>query len=189
MTTEENNEQAQQTEYELSDELTVLKSRADLMGIQYSTNIGVDTLKKRIAERLTGDEPQADAPKISILLKSDEILDVRAEALKLIHVRIVSMDELKRGQQGELFSVGNSVIPTVRRFVPFNVATHVEQFLLDQIREKEYQYFTDKKHSSGLVTRESRIGKAYAIEVLPPLTTEELAELARSQAVRSAIDE
>ena len=39
------------------DELELLKQRADTLGIKYSPNIGVDTLKQKIEDKLAGDKP------------------------------------------------------------------------------------------------------------------------------------
>ncbi len=39
---------------EMPDELTLLKERADLIGVKYSPNIGVAKLKEKIAEKMEG---------------------------------------------------------------------------------------------------------------------------------------
>lgn len=173
-------------------ELDTLKARADLMGIKYSDNIGVETLRKRINEKLAG--TQSEVPDVTVAPISaptpavDPIKAIRDEALKLIRVRVVPLDTTKRDYQGEIYSAGNASVPTVRRFVIFNEITHIENILYQQLVDKEHQYFISRKLSSGQVIRESKVGKAFSIEVLDPLTTEELAELEKSQLMRKATD-
>lgn len=40
------------------DELSMLKSRARMMGITFSNNISVETLKQKIQEKIDGDEKE-----------------------------------------------------------------------------------------------------------------------------------
>ena len=173
-------------------ELDTLKAQADKMGIKYGDNIGVDTLRKRIADQLQGavvsDPVQKPVEKSSESPVQDVLTQARLEATKLLRVRVVPMDSTKRDYQGEIFSAGNSAIPTVRRFIPFNEPTHIENILYQQLKDKEYQYFVSKKLPTGETIRQAKIGKTYNIEVLDHLTEEEFEELKKSQLVRSATD-
>ena len=169
------------------DELSTLKAQADRMGIEYGTNIGIATLRERISERLSGggDKPQTEDKEQA---KHDLILTQREDALKLIRVIVTPMDSTKKEYQGEIFSVSNSVLGTVRKFVQFNEPFHVESIILDQLREKMHQVFTSKKNPQGQLVRVSKLIKAYGIQELPPLTKEEKDELAKAQQARNSID-
>lgn len=129
-------------------------------------------------------EVQEEAAKVEVV----KPLTPRENALRLIRVRVTPIDTSKRDYEGEIFSAGNAFIPTVRKFVQFNVPTHLENILYQQLIEKEYQYFVSRKRPDGSEYREGKVGKAYSVEVLPDLTKEELAELAASQHARNAID-
>ena len=54
------------------EELALLKERADLMGIKYSGNIGIDTLKAKINERLEEAELKKDEKKYKADLRKTE---------------------------------------------------------------------------------------------------------------------
>lgn len=171
----------------INDELATLKAQADLMGIEYGTNIGVATLRERIADRLN-DKGNAEASQGTELSQDQLILAQRAEALKLVRVIVTPFDMAKKEYQGEIFTVSNAVIGTVRKYVLFNEPFHVEQIILDQLREKKHQVFNTRKNSHGVPVRESKLINAYGIQELPPLTKEELAELAKAQQAANRID-
>lgn len=174
-------------------ELETLKAQADVMGIKYGENIGVETLRKRIADRLGNadikyaeEESTENASKP--VPKTPDIKAIRDDALRLIRVRVVPMDSNKRDYQGDVFSAGNNAVPTVKRYIPFNEITHIENILYKQLKAKKYLYFVSKKHPNGVESRESRSANAYNIEVLPPLTPAELEELKKSQLMRGSIE-
>lgn len=105
------------------------------------------------------------------------------KAMKLVHVQISCNDPNKREWEGEIFTVRNAVLPEVKKYVPFNVPTHVPQILLNMIREKELQTFVSTKAANGTVTKKSRLIPMYAIQELPPLTPQELEAIKRKQLV------
>lgn len=107
----------------------------------------------------------------------------RKEAHKLIRVRITCMNPSKSEYDTEIFTFGNDVVGTIRRAIPFNVETHVECVFLDMLRERKFQQFKMKKEK-GIEVREGYLVNEFAIEILPPLTKEELAQLAHTQRAR-----
>ena len=175
-------------------ELETLKAQADVMGIRYGENIGVETLRKRIADRLgnsdtkDAEEEESTENASKPVSKTPDIKAIRDDALRLIRVRVVPMDSNKRDYHGDVFSAGNNAVPTVKRYIPFNEITHIENILYKQLKAKKYLYFVSKKHPNGVESRESRSANAYNIEVLPPLTPAELEELKKSQLMRGSID-
>ena len=62
-----------------ANELALLKERADTLGIKYSPNISVETLKAKINEKL---KPEPEAP--SAMKQAFNRAAVRAAALKLV---------------------------------------------------------------------------------------------------------
>jgi hypothetical protein len=98
---------------------------------------------------------------------------------------------MKQSWDGEIFSVGNDVIGEVKRYVPFNIDSgwHIEKIIYDMLKSKECTVFVNKRNKNGDRIQEAKQIKAYGITVLPPLSKEELEELAASQRARHAIDE
>ena len=105
------------------------------------------------------------------------------KAMKLVRVQIACNDPNKREWEGEIFTVRNASLPEVKKYVPFNVPTHVPQILLNMIKEKELQTFVSSKAANGTVTKKSRLIPMYAIQELPPLTAQELEAIKRKQLV------
>lgn len=163
-------------------ELELLKERADSLGVEYKSNVSAKTLTKLIRE-FEEQEEQDDG-----LTDNERIKRTLDEATKLVRVIITPMDSTKRDYQGDVFSAGNAVVPTMTKYIPFGVEWHVPQIILNTIKEKVMNKFIAKKDERGREYREYQEAKAYSIQELPPLTKEELEELAKSQEMRQAIE-
>lgn len=178
------------------DELTVLKERAKLMGIRFSNNISVEALRAKINAKLDGEPevPEEDsAPKVNPLE------DAPAEPTKtlyqimhdkhmaLIRVRITNMDPKKADLHGEIFTIANEYLGTVRRFVPYGEQTddgwHLPMVIYNLLKDKKFlQVRTIKDRRTGATRVEEQWVREFNLEVLPPLTEKELQELANRQA-------
>ena len=136
----ENNDQALSTEGEAAvDELTLLKERAKQMGISFSNNISLETLRKRIADKMEGkDEPEvnplAGDSEIAAITAAPKKLDAKQNALalrklmhreqmKLVRVRITNMDPKKKDLPGEIWTVANEYLGNVRKMIPYGEQT------------------------------------------------------------------
>ena len=179
------------------DELTMLKERAKLMGIQHSGNIGVETLRQKIQAHIDGtpdptiqgDETNALDPAAAPVNREETKQEMRdriyADAMRLVRVRIMNLDPKKKDLPGEIFTVGNEIIGTVRKYIPYGEASdagyHVPKILYDELKSRE---FLDIRTSNkaGQIQVTQRMAREFSLEVLPPLTEHELARLAASQA-------
>jgi hypothetical protein len=180
----------------VEDELTVLKERADQMGIKYHTNIGIAGLKEKIAAKSTkaapaeGEAAQAtDEDAVETIAQKRR--RIRGEALKLVRVRITCLNPAKKEWEGEIFTVGNSLIGSHTKYVPFNAGDdgyHVTQILLNQLKQRQCQIFYTAKDERGNKVRKGKLIKEFGIEILPQLTPVELKELASRQALSRAVD-
>lgn len=179
------NQEAEQVEQTA---LESLKARADLLGVKYHPSISEEKLREKIAEAQKKDEPKAEAKKEESKAKTRA--ELREEALKLVRVRITNMNPAKADYEGEIYTVGNSVIGTVKRYVPFNAddGWHVEQVLYEHLKDRQVPVYVTKTDKKGNKIREHKMIREFAIEVLPPLTVEELKELAERQAISRSID-
>lgn len=174
------------------DELTVLKSRADLLGISYHPSIGLEKLREKINAATSDEVPQTNAVQASP--QEENVNQKRArlkrEALELVRIRVTCMNPAKAEWEGELFTVGNSAVGSITKYVPFNADAgwHVPRIIYQQLVERQCQIFTTVTDSRGNKSRKGKLIREFAIEVMPNLTPAELQELAQRQAMAKAID-
>ena len=173
-------------------ELENLKSRAEKLGVKFHPSISAEKLREKIKAAQTegeGSVGEQSEGKSAAGTKEEspaaKKLRLKREALKLVRVRITCMNPAKKEWEGEIFTVANNAVGTVKRYVPFNTEDgwHVEHILLEQLRQRQCQIFVTEKDSRGNKVRKGKLIREFAIEVLPPLTEEELAELAQRQAL------
>ena len=200
----ENNDQALNTEGETAvDELALLKERAKQMGIPFSNNISLETLRKRIADKMEGkDEPEvnplAGDSEIAAITAAPKKLDAKQNALalrklmqreqmKMVRVRITNMDPKKKDLPGEIWTVSNEYLGNVRKMIPYGEQTddgfHIPYCLFRLLQSKRFLHIrTVKDRVTGLERQEKQWVKEFSLDVLPDLTKEELARLAATQA-------
>ena len=173
-------------------ELENLKSRAEKLGVKFHPSISAEKLREKIKAAQTEGEGGVGAQsevKSATGTNEESLaakkLRMKREALKLVRVRITCMNPAKKEWEGEIITVANNAVGTVKRYVPFNTEDgwHVEHILLEQLRERQCQIFVTEKDSRGNKVRKGKLIREFAIEVLDPLTEEELAELAQRQAM------
>ena len=170
-------------------ELENLKSRAEKLGVKFHPSISAEKLREKIkAHQADGEGEAGEAkPKAEDTTENPSLkkLRLKREALKLVRVRITCMNPAKKEWEGEIITVANNAVGTVKRYVPFNTEDgwHVEHILLEQLRQRQCQIFVTEKDSRGNKVRKGKLIREFAIEVLEPLTEEELAELAQRQAL------
>lgn len=173
-------------------ELENLKIRAEKLGVKFHPSISADKLREKIKaakaedEGSVGEQPEVKTSTGTDVESSDaKKLRLKHEGLKLVRVRITCMNPTKKEWEGEIFTVSNNAVGTVKRYVPYNVEDgwHVEQILLNQLRERQCQIFVTEKDSRGNKIRKGKLIREFAIEVLDPLTEEERHELAQRQAM------
>ena len=169
------------------DELTLLKSRATKMGISYHPSIGIAKLREKVNSRLkTMNKPEVNP----VTLSAHKLKTLRRkEASRLVRVNVTCMNPAKKEWTGEIFTVSNSVVGTFKKFVLFNTPDgwHVPQIILNAIKERQFQQFVKSKGLRGNEVKQSKLVKEFAVEVLPPLTHDEITELARQQAMSQSI--
>lgn len=293
--TDNDTTQNDETQVDTKTELTLLKQRAGLMGIKFSNNITVDTLKAKIEAKLAADEgdepavdddgeddndldndghdddngefvngnqeaanadpvlvtgpipvedeapiaapvaaapvapviapipapivaapvaaapativaaplnplaPEAAPPPVSRrLTKIEENIALRQrlhdEGMKLLRVRITNLDPKKADLPGEIFTVANEYLGTVRKYIPYGDVTengfHIPKCIYDQLVERKFLMIrTVKDRRTGTTRPETRWVTEFSLDVMEPLTQEELDRLAISQAAAGSMDE
>lgn len=190
-------EQTQSTEALEAEELAALKARAGQMGIQFSPKIGLKTLRDKVnAALVSGDnsaanaEPVADTeePKEETPLQRRTRIraEQRKEQLKLVRVRIANLDPSKKDLPGEIFSVSNKYLGTIKKFIPFGEATdngyHVPFILYNSLKDRKFLQKRTTRGPEGEIVLKTNWVPEFAMDVLPPLTEAELKQLANQQA-------
>ena len=187
------------------DELTVLKARADRLGIQYHPSIKLEKLRDKIANSISGEADQADeeeeAGETNVFAyaphrrgKNETEVQFKArrrkEANALVRIRVSCMNPAKKEWEGEIFTTGNAVVGTVKKYVPFNAEDgwHVPRIIYDQIVQRQCQVFHTVKDSRGNKSRKGKLIKEFSVELLPQLTQAEIKDLAQRQALANSID-
>lgn len=195
-------------------EKQLLMQRAKLMGISYSNNISVEALREKINAKIAGETPAANEPEAPSNvgdtttdlnpLAGDEAgkkparkktarQELTDKCLRLIRCRIQNLDPKKKELPGEIFTIGNEVIGTVRKYVPYGEVTeggyHLPWIIYQELENRRFLNIrTIKDRNTGQIRVETNWAKEFAIEVLPQLTEEELKRLANAQAAAGSID-
>lgn len=181
------------------DELAVLKSRADLMGVSYHPSISLAKLRDKINAAVTAegkpdtdDAAEGDAQPVEVPAETiaQRRLRKKRDALALIRIRVTCMNPAKKEWDGEIFTAGNSLIGSTKKYVPFNndEGWHVPRIILNQIQQRQCQIFVTAKDARGNSVRKGKLIKEFAVEIMPMLTPEELHDLAQKQAMAKSID-
>ena len=178
-------------------QLKHIRAQADALGIKYHHKAGVTKIqeaieahleKERADELLTPAKPKLPKGKIVPVTEAEYKDKLRAENRRkvgaLIHCRIQCMNPNKKDWPGEIISVGSAKLGTFKKYIPFNNEPyHIPKIIYDMLKEKKCSQFYNTTDMRGNKTRKARQINEYAIEVLDPLTPEELKDLARRQAM------
>jgi hypothetical protein len=184
------------------DELNLLKSRAKLMGLTFSNNISIETLREKIVSKQAGEPDVKDieinplnitSSPTSTKVVTPSLRDwLLASEMKLMRIRITNLDPKKKDLPGEIFTVANEHMGTVRKYVPFGEVTdngyHVPHCIYKELESRKFLNIrTVKDARTGRIKVESGWAKEFSIEVLPMLTSEELARLAMTQTASGSV--
>ncbi|EIV0540750.1 hypothetical protein L7B14_004220 [Salmonella enterica] len=184
-------ETTDQGEIPEQDERAALEARAKVLNISYHTNISTEKLRERVNAAISGTREQDSERPAKDESDAARRSRLKKKASRLIRVRIHCNDPAKKDWPGEYITVGNNAVGTYRKYVPYNQDEpfHLPEIIVNALREKRVQVFATKKSKNGIPVRESKSIAAYAIEIVQPLTEEELAQLANSQMARNALSD
>lgn len=172
-------------------QLESIKVRLDRMGVKYHPSIGLEKATEKLKEALAeGEVAQPEVVEKAAETDGQRRKRLRKEAGKLVRVNITCMNPLKREWDGEVFTVGNSVVGSFAKFVKFNTddGYHIPHIIYEQVRDRQCQVFHTVAGPRGRKIRKGKMIKEFAIDVLPPLNQAELEELAQRQAMSGSID-
>lgn len=181
------------------DEMTILKQRATMMGIKFSNNIGLEALRKKVADAQEGiteqEQPEVN-PLATTTVQEDKLSmaqRIRLENTRLVRVRIQNLDPKKKDLPGEILTVANDYMGTVRKFVPYGEATdngyHIPYCLYKLLKSRKFLHVSVKKGRNGKERVEQQWVREFAIELLPQLTEEELKQLGQAQLAAGSLND
>ena len=183
-------------------ELDVLKQRATLMNIKFSNNISVEKLREKIeaAQAADEEEPEVEVAVTNPLGEAAPVVKkmtlgqkIRQEQLRLVRVRIQNLDPKKKDLPGEIITVANEYMGTVRKFVPFGEATdngyHIPWCIYEFLKNRKFVNITVKKGKNGQPQISHADVREFSIEVLPALTQEDLNQLATAQIAAGSLND
>lgn len=164
--------------------LESLKAKARFLGIS-TKGLSVDEIRKAIAEL---DEPKQKKSRNK--LKYETRKQIRDRAMRLVRIRVANLNTAKKNLDGEYVFVANEYIGTVGKYVPFGEKTengwHVPYCIYEHLRDREFLHIWKvKDKSTGRDVTKTRWAKEFAIDVLPPLTEEEIKQIAAAQLAAS----
>jgi len=194
----------------VQDELATLKARADMLGVTYHPSIGLEKLRAKVAEEINKVDaapvaaalPEASAaapasvslaaPVAAVETENQMKRRLKNDATRLVRIRLSCMNPAKKEWQGEVFTVGNSVVGSITKFVPFEAEDgyHVPHILYETLVARQCQVFVNVKQEVAgrtVTVRKGKLIREFSIEVLPQLTESELKDLAARQAATNAI--
>ena len=154
-----------------------LKAEAAELGIVCSPNIGEETLRNKIRDFKLAQEVIAETT--GAVTKVDQDNAMRDEALKLVRVKVTCLNIEKARQQGFWAIGGNSLVGTIRKYIPVNQPWYMPQILVNVIQEKQFT-ISSGKNNQRIWTKE------YNVEILPDISVKELEDLKHQQALKAA---
>lgn len=203
MTEDVKDQQANDEEFDL------LKARAKQMGLKHHWNIGKDKLKEQVNAALApppvettttqkevkqvsnGERPppkndleRAQRAAKATPAKEIGVLTPKQRGSRQVRIRVNCMNPNKQEWEGEIFTVGNSEMG-FKKYVPFNndAGWHVPYMIYKHLKERKCQIFVTSKDDRGNKTRVGKLVNEFAVELMDPLTKQELQELGQRQAM------
>lgn len=183
----------QQIEVETEEQNTraYYKQQADNLGLNYPHNISTEKLKQIVGNKMK--QIRSEKPKENNVA-ANQFKDMRA----LVRIQINVLNPAKQNWTGEIFTVGNDVIPHMTRFIPYNAVNgvwHVERMFVEMLKSRKYQRMVEHSGSRndpskyGVDYHRNQLVPEFSIIELPPLTEQELQDLGANQAANGSIQE
>lgn len=117
--------------------------------------------------------------------REKELRENKHNAGRLVRIRLTCMNPNKKNWTGEIISAGSAKVGTFKKFIPFNSEEpyHVPWILYQELKDRKCRIGTTVKLPNGMEVNRNKLINEFAIEILPPLTKQELEELKQRQAM------
>lgn len=181
--------------------LQELKTIASKYGITYKGNISASKLEQLIrtycedngldfnilaqesvmSEEIKEVEPIITFESLEASQKKTKHINVRNDANRLVRCVVTCHNSDKANMSGELFSAGNKSVDFITKYVPFGVPWYIPQVLVNAIKEKKYTRYIKEHLPDGSTKRSTTLAPAYNVEILGPISQEELEGIRKKQ--------
>lgn len=153
--------------------------------------IQISTIKKRKAALSDHDLIMMDHTHVEDVNLRRQI--VRAKALRMVRVRVQSLDPSDAQLNGVIITARNKYTGKISKYVPFasevSNGYYIPKIILDHMAELKFPRRVEKKGAKfGIKQYNTVMSLKYSIEYLPHLTKKDIAELAAAQRASGAID-
>jgi hypothetical protein len=168
-----------------------LLAKAALMGISVHPNAKNEAIAAKITAKLKDEpdpgtdvaKPDADSEEPKPLTKADKEIH---PAKRLRRVMITCNDPQKADQSGDIISVSNGEVGSLRFYFHFNKPWHVPEIVLETLKESKLFLHSSRKDGREIVTREV---PRYNIQYLDPLDEKQRERIAAKQAAALATED
>ena len=169
-------------------EALAAKKRADAINENPEETKSILDLPRNVLANLNPSVGKTTAEKRAI---------VRASAMRLHRVRVHNLDPNDSALPGAIKTVYNKFCGKVSKYIPFGeeneTGYHIPEILLNSLREEKYTLRKEVKQrgqvsSFGVKQYKTVLMPKFNVEILPPLTKDEIESLAKDQKARGAID-
>jgi hypothetical protein len=134
-----------------------------------------------VAPTVIAAPPAAPVPQKKLSMREQ----LYAEQMRLVRVRITNLDPKKKDLPGEIFTVANEYIGAVKKYVPYGEVSdngwHIPYCIYQALLERQFVDIRTSKGKNGVPVVTTRMAREFSLEVLEPLTEEELKQLATAQ--------
>lgn len=167
----------------------LVREQGKILGVKFAPNASLETMVEELkaARALILDAPApVAAPEDTVSPEATaylEMKELRLDLMKLVRIKISCLNPAKTDLPGEILTIHNDVVGTVKKFIPYNEAGeayHVPNILLKMLQRKQFlQIKEPPKGSRAPATK--RLVREYSIEILDQLTERELGDLRKAQ--------
>ncbi len=174
-------------------ELQILKDHAEDIGLKYHHKVGAAKLRAQIQAH-ESDTEEPDLKPEPEVVQTKRIKPPpgtkKRQANTLIRVRVTCMNPNKREWHGEVLACGNRFIGNIKKYIPFDnpEGWHVPHILVDRMQKAKCQIFVERRNSRGEKIKQGKLIPEYNVEIMDPLTRDEMKALATQQALNHSID-
>lgn len=118
---------------------------------------------------------------------------IRAQALRLVRVKITNLDPNDAPINGAIISLQNKYTGKVAKYIPFGDESangyHIPWMMYEHLKQWKFPLRKEQKGGRfGVKTYKTTMAPKFAVEVLPALTMDELRDLANHQRAAQSID-
>ena len=145
---------------------------------------------EEIEKEIVVEEKPKTIPVKKVETAAAKKIRMRNEAIKLVRVRLTCMNPAKKNWPGEIFSVSNKILGTIKKYIPYDTTEdgyHVPHVIYEHLKDRQYQTFIRRKLANGQTAVTGKLVKEFSIEILPSLTQKELDKLATQQAMANSV--